>query len=420
MGSHVAIIKAELITIGDELLYGQTVDTNAVFIGEKLAEAGIELKYHTTVGDEAEPLLVALGQALSRVDVILTTGGLGPTHDDITKKVICKFFKRQLVFHEDILKELESKYKEQGIKMPPINQNQALLPQGAKFLDNKIGSALGILIEEADRTFIAMPGVPSEMKSMLVEEVIPLLNKMTSGEIILHRKIRTIGIIESAIYEKVKDIVEKKSPVKIAFLPSFRGVDIRFTVKAGNSDLANKAIEDIEQQFADRLKKYIFGYNNDELPEIIGRLLNERKLTIAAAESCTGGLLGKLFTDIPGSSAYYLGGVIAYNNSLKEKLLQVPALTLERHGAVSAETAKYMAEGVRNLAGASIGLSITGIAGPAGQTPEKPLGLTYVGLTAANLTSAREFHYGTTRDRNRLRAAYSAMDMVRRYLLGIE
>jgi len=413
------LIKAELITIGDELLYGHVLDTNASFIGEKVAEAGIELVYHTTVGDQAENLINAIAQAMNRVDIVLTTGGLGPTHDDITKKIICKYFKRQLVFHEEILKELEKKYKAQGIKMPAINQNQALLPQGAKFLENSIGSALGIVIEEHGKTFVSMPGVPSEMKLMVTEQLMPLLKKLALGQVISHRKLRTIGIMESVIFEKVKDIVEEKSIIEIAFLPSFRGVDIRLTAKAKDGAEAKQAIEALEARFTERIGKYIFGYDNEELPDIIGKLLRERNATIAVAESCTGGLLGKLFTDIPGSSEYFLGGVIAYSNDIKTKILNVPALTLERHGAVSAETARHMADGVRNLTGAMIGVSITGVAGPTGGTLEKPVGLTYVGLATPDGLKSKDLHYGKDRERNRQRAAYSAMDVVRRYLKNI-
>ncbi|MCP4582955.1 MAG: competence/damage-inducible protein A [candidate division Zixibacteria bacterium] len=413
-------MRAELITIGDELLYGHVLDTNAAYIGEKIAEAGVDLIYHTTVGDRSELMINAIAQAMNRADIVLTTGGLGPTHDDITKKIVCKYFKRQLVFHEDILKELEKKYSAQGINMPPINQNQALLPQGAKFLENRIGSALGIVIEEHGKTLVAMPGVPTEMRLMVDEQLIPMLKKKTPDQVIIHRKLRTIGIVESAIFEKVKSIVEDKSKIDIAFLPSFRGVDIRLTAKSDDEKKAREAIEVIETRFTEKLGKYIFGFDNDELPDLIGRLLVSRNQTVAVAESCTGGMLGKLFTDIPGSSDYFLGGVIAYSDELKTKILSVPAITIERHGAVSAETAKHMAEGARKLTGASIGISLTGIAGPDGGTEEKPVGLTYIGLATPDGVKAKDFHYGKQRKRNRQRAAFSALDMIRRYLKSIE
>jgi nicotinamide-nucleotide amidase len=413
-------MKAELITIGDELLYGHVLDTNAAYIGEKLTEAGIELIYHNTVGDKAEHMINAIAQAMNRADIVLTTGGLGPTHDDITKKIVCKYFKRQLVFHEDILKELQQKYTAQGLTMPAINQNQALQPQGAKFLENKIGSALGIFIEEHGKTFVSMPGVPTELKLMVDEQLGPILKSKSTGRVIIHRKLRTIGIFESAIFQKVKSIIEEKDKIDIAFLPSFRGVDIRLTTKSDNEEKAREAIDNIEARFTEKLGKYIFGYDNDELPDLIGKSLISRGQTVAVAESCTGGLLGKIFTDIPGSSQYFLGGVIAYSNDIKSRILNVPTTTLEKYGAVSAETAKSMAEGLQNLTGASIGISITGIAGPDGGTEEKPVGLTYIGLATPDDTKVKEFHYGQQRKRNRQRAAYSALDMIRRYLKGIE
>ena len=413
-------MKAELITIGDELLYGHTIDTNAAFIGEKIAEAGIELVYHTTVGDEPGSMLNAFALAMNRSDIVLTTGGLGPTHDDITKKVICKYFKRQLVFHEEILVELEKRYKTMGIKMPPINQNQALLPQGANFLRNRIGSALGIVMEERGRIFVSMPGVPSEMEIMVVEEVIPFLTKKIGGQAIVHRRLRTFGLMESALYEKVKNIVEEKSIVSIAFLPGYHGVDIRLTAKSAKKDEARRIISDMEKRFLEKIGDYVYGFDTDELPAIIGKILAERKMTIAVAESCTGGLLGKMITDIPGASAYFLGGVIAYANAIKMKLLHVPSETLENYGAVSEQTAVSMAEGVRKLTGADIGVSITGIAGPDGGTAEKPVGLVLVGISAVGRSEVKQFKYGLSRERTRNRSAYAALDMVRRFLQSLK
>lgn len=413
-------MRAELITIGDELLFGQTIDTNAAFIGEKFAEARVELAYHTTVGDQAEDLIGAIGLAMNRVDFVLITGGLGPTHDDITKKVLCKFFKRQLVFHEDILKSLEKRYSDLGIIMPPINQNQALLPQGAKLIENKVGSALGMIFEERGKTLVSVPGVPAEMEAMVTDSIIPMLLQKSGGQIIIHRKIRTIGIMESAIFEKVKDIIDEKSFIKVAFLPSYKGVDIRLTASTDDRAKAESAINELTEKYKNRIGKYIFGYDNDELPAIIGFLLNEKKLTLAVAESCTGGLLGKTITDISGSSAYFKGGVISYANEIKIDLLNVPPVAIEAHGAVSSETAKFMAEGVRERCGADIGVGITGVAGPAGGTPDKPVGLVYIGLASANDTITKEYRFKSNRAATRLRSTYAALDMIRKHLLEIE
>lgn len=413
-------MRAELITIGDELLFGQTIDTNAAFIGEKFAEAGIELAYHTTVGDQADDLISAIGLAMNRVDFVLTTGGLGPTHDDITKKVICKFFKRQLVFHEDILKSLEKRYSELGITMPPINQNQALLPQGAKLIENKVGSALGMIFEERGKTLVSVPGVPAEMEAMVTDSIVPMLLQKSAGQVIVHRKLRTIGIMESAIFEKVKDIIDEKSFIKIAFLPSYKGVDIRLTARTDNRAKAETALAELDQKYRERIGKYIFGYDNDELPAIVGFLLTEKKQTLAVAESCTGGLLGKTITDISGSSAYFKGGVISYSNEIKIDLLNVPPVAIEAHGAVSSETARFMAEGVKEGCGADIGVATTGIAGPTGGTPEKPVGLVYIALASSKETRIKEFRFKSNRAATRIRSTYAALDMIRKHLLEIE
>lgn len=414
------MIKAELITIGDELIYGHTVDTNAAFIGQRLTEIGVDLAYHTTVADNPKRMLNAISTAINRADVVLTTGGLGPTHDDITKKVICKYYKRQLVFHEDVLAELEKKYAKIGIKMPLINQNQALLPQGASFLDNKIGSALGIVFDERGKLFVAMPGVPKEMKLMVTDELIPLLKKRIGDEVIYHRRLNTVGIIESEIFEKVKDLIEEKSSITIAFLPAAKGVTLRLTCSGNDIETAKQKIDKLEQSFNERIGEYIYGYDDQTLPEVIGEMLVASQNTLAIAESCTGGYLGKILTDIPGSSRYFLGGVISYANALKAEILSVPDTTLEQYGAVSEQTAIAMAEGVRKITGADYGISITGIAGPTGDTPDKPVGLTYIGLVNKDSSFAKKFYFGPVRERNRERAAHYALDILRRHIKGIK
>lgn len=359
-----------------------------------------------------------------RSDLVITTGGLGPTNDDLTKKAICKYFKRPLVFHENILKIVEDRFKARGIKMPAINQNQALLPQGAEFIDNERGSAVGIVIEEEGHLFVSTPGVPDEMKPMITGWVADAIRKRSGGLVTIHRKLRTVGIFESALYEKIADLVESKGPsgseekLGVAFLPSWRGVDIRLSIATRNRAEGKRQVDELEARIKERVGKYIYGYDDDNLPQTVGRLLKERKMKLAVAESCTGGLLGKILSDIPGSSEYFLGGVIAYSNALKTKLLSVPEEVLAKFGAVSVECACSMAEGARRGAGADIAVSITGIAGPDGGTPEKPVGLVYIGLSTADGTTAVEHNFGAGRERNRERAATAALDMVRRKLMG--
>lgn len=394
-----------------------------------MTAAGAQVVWRTTVGDDLETITEAIARAMQRAGLVITTGGLGPTNDDITKKAICKYFKRPLIFYDKILKKIEARFKQRGLTMPAINQNQALLPQAAEFIDNPVGSAVGIAIKEEDRLFVATPGVPSEMEPMIEGWVTDAIKKR-SGEIVtIHRKLRTVGIIESVLYEKIADLIDIKvqtgrteraagdEKITVAFLPSWKGVDIRLTTVTKDEDQSRQKIEELENKITERIGKYIYGYDDDSLADVIGRMLSEKHLTIAVAESCTGGLLGKIITDIPGSSDYFAGGVIAYSNELKIKLLLVPQIILEKHGAVSEECARYMAEGAVQNLGANIGVSVTGIAGPSGGTDEKPVGIVFVGLSVAGETRVKEFRFGNDRERNRERSAVVALDMVRRYLM---
>jgi nicotinamide-nucleotide amidase len=311
------------------------------------------------------------------------------------------------------------------MEMPAINQNQALLPQGATFIDNEVGSAVGIAIEEDGRMFVAVPGVPSEMRLMVEDWITDEIRKRSGGIVTIHKKLRTVGIIESALYEKVADVIDPKkqkreSKISVAFLPSWRGVDMRLTVTTRDEEAARKNIDALEEKIAERIGKYLYSRGDEDLPKVVGELLKSKRMTLAVAESCTGGLLGKMITDVPGSSDYFLGGVIAYSNELKMKLLSVPQIILEKYGAVSKECASYMAEGVIQSLGANIGISITGVAGPTGGTDEKPVGLVYVGLAVSGDTKVKECRFGNHRENNRDRSAVTALDMVRRYLQRIE
>jgi nicotinamide-nucleotide amidase len=385
--------------------------------------------WHTTVGDDLETITDAIARALQRADLVITTGGLGPTSDDVTKKAICRYFKRPLIFYDKILKKIEERFRQRGLTMPAINQNQALLPQAAEFIDNPVGSAVGIAIEEEDKLFVAIPGVPSEMKPMIEGWMTEAIKKRSGELVTIHRKLRTVGIIESALYEKIADLIDPRAQttsagrsagdekISVGFLPYWRGVDIRLTALTKDEDQSRRKMEELEKKITERIGKYIYGYDDDSLPQMVGSMLRDRHLTMAVAESCTGGLLAKMITDIPGSSDYFAGGVIAYSNELKMKLLSVPQIILEKYGAVSDECARYMAEGAVQNLGANIGVSITGVAGPSGGTDEKPVGTVYIGLSASGKTQSREHRLGTLRDRNRERSAILALDMVRRYLL---
>ncbi|MEE9442744.1 MAG: competence/damage-inducible protein A [candidate division Zixibacteria bacterium] len=410
----------EIITIGDELLYGSRIDTNSAFLGQRLDSIGLDIKYKSSTGDKMDQLVEAINLGLRRANVVITTGGLGPTDDDITKKAICKVFKRNLIFHEDILTSLQKRFADRDLKMPAINQNQALLPQGARFLANKTGSALGIVIEERGKFFCAMPGVPIEMRTMTDEELLPMLQGQMGNLIIRRHRMRTTGIIESALAEKIRPALNFAEGVSLAYLPSYKGVDLCIKGSGTIAEEVESGVRLLADGIRARADKYIYTEDDRELEEVIGQILTEKGMTLAVAESCTGGLLGARITSVPGSSNYFPGGVIAYANDVKINKLGVPRDVLERFGAVSAETAKAMASGLVKLFGADMGVSITGIAGPGGGTEEKPVGTVFIGLAAGERVHYRKFNLSLDREINRERAVATALNMVRKELLGID
>ena len=409
-------MKAEIITIGDELLYGHVQDTNSSFIGESLTGEGIEVVFKTSVGDDINRITEALDVARTRAEVIIASGGLGPTQDDLTKKAVVKAFKRNLIFHQEILKQIEESFQKRGRPMPKVNQNQALIPQGAKALSNHWGVAPGIFIEDGKTLFFAVPGVPAEMKWMVENEILPALRERKPQHFILHRKLKTTGISESAIYEEIEKLIDPKEEVRVAFLPGYLGVDIRLTARSEDEPQAQVKIDELDQKIREALGDYVYGTGNQDLEEVVGRLLSERKQTIAVAESCTGGLIGAKITNVSGSSEYFERGVITYSNRAKTQLLKVPSEMIERHGAVSEQVAILMAEGVKKLAKTDYGLSVTGVAGPTGGTSQKPVGLVFVGFAHENDSFARKFTFGEDRNVNRERAAQAALNLVRLFL----
>lgn len=402
-------MKAEIVTIGDEILLGQTIDTNSAYISRKLSQLGIDVNYKTSVGDEIKNISEALTTALSRADLVIATGGLGPTNDDITKKAIVKVFKRNLVFHEEILAEVEESFRKRGVEMPKINQNQALLPQGSKAIPNHFGSAPGIFIQEEDKIFFALPGVPLEMRSMIESDVLKILDKTTEIKV-FERKIKTTGTPESAVYERIKSVLTTGSEVKVAFLPSSLGVDIRLNSKS------DEKLAALENKIKEILGDSVYGEGDITLEEVVGRLLKDKRKTISVAESCTGGLIGKRFTNVSGSSDYFDSGVISYSNESKIKLLKVDQDMIEKHGAVSEQVAILMAEGIRRISKTDYGLSATGVAGPTGGTAEKPVGLVWIGFAHENDSFAKKFLFGEDRETNRQGAAQAALNLVRLFL----
>ena len=412
----------EIVTIGDELLLGETVDHNSAWLGRVLASAGIRVRRRATVGDDAAGIRDAVGQALERTGVVLCTGGLGPTRDDLTKPVVAELFGRDLVLDEALLEQLDRRFSERGIRMAAINRTQAEVPRGATVFPNSRGTAPGLALEDAEgRLAILLPGVPHEMRALVLEHVLPFLQARwpARGRPIVHRRLRTTGIPESTLAERIDDLVAGFAPLAVAFLPAATGVDIRLTSWGALDEAeAVRAIDAAEALLRERIGRYIYGRDDEDLVDAVAREMTARGLTLALAESCTGGLVAKRLTDRPGASDYLFGGVVAYANRAKEVFLGVRPETLAAHGAVSEETAREMVEGALRTTGADAALAITGIAGPGGGTEAKPVGTVWIAAALGDRRDVRRFRFGGDREEIRERSAQAALAMLYTMLRG--
>lgn len=417
--------RVELITIGDELLLGFTIDTNAAHISRELAAAGIEVVRRTTVADASQAIAEAVREALDRTGAVITTGGLGPTSDDLTKPAIARLFGREIKLDEQIASALEKRWRArfpQGT-FPKTNLSQAEVPVGARILTNRHGSAPGIWLEDDRGRWVAMmPGVPREMRGMLAEELLPAIKSRSpdADTSVVSGTLRTTGIAESAVAEKLGGdflarIGEEFRQLSLAYLPGVAGVDLRVTARGLPRERSVQLVRDAVLKLREHVSAYAYGEGEDDLAAVVIARCRELGLKLVVAESCTGGMIGERITNVPGSSDTFLGGVIAYDNEVKVDLIGVSPGTLQRHGAVSEEVALEMAAGVKAKLKADVGISVTGIAGPAGGTPEKPVGLVWIAVDARE-AKARRFHLIGDRTEIRQRAAQAALEMVRRAL----
>lgn len=416
-------MKAEVISIGDELLIGQVINSNQAFIAEKLNSIGISVGKMTTVGDDESSILQSFADALASHDLVLVTGGLGPTHDDITRTAACKFFDTDLVVNEEALQRVREFFEKRGVHPGKINEDQALVPRNCTIIQNHHGTAPGFLFERNGRSLIAMPGVPFEMKAMVENQVLPFFAARATGLVIQHRTLKTTGIGESFLAEQIGDVstlLGSDDGVTLAFLPGPTGTRLRITATAKNTEDAGKKIRLVENRIRSKAGKYIYAVNEEELEHVIGKLLQERRLTIAVAESCTGGLIADRITDVPGSSNYFERSYVTYSNEAKSADLGVPSSLILQHGAVSREVAEAMAACVRTKSNSDIGLSTTGIAGPSGGSEEKPVGLVWIGYSDRTETLALRFNFGDNRRRTKERASQAALELLRRKLLKID
>ncbi|MBI2996001.1 MAG: competence/damage-inducible protein A [Candidatus Melainabacteria bacterium] len=398
-------MKAEIISVGTELLLGQITNTNASYLAQELKSLGIESHFQSTVGDNVERIHEVLNQALNRADLIITTGGLGPTPDDLTHEAISSFFKTKLFLDKKVLKNIKEKFYLKGYKkMPTMNIKQAYKPKDAKWIPNKLGTANGIKwrIRDGNVLIMTFPGVPRELYHMWEDTAKPYLKKLTGKNVIYSRTLKFTGIGESALADKIKSYFNLQNPT-VAPYASIGEVKIRITSKEKSLKKAKKLVQKVTNKILKKTKKYFFGKDNDTLESLVAKKLTTQNKTIAIAESCTGGLLSKRLTDIPGSSKYIKLNVVTYSNEAKNKILNVPQKLLTKYGAVSFQVAKAMAIGVKKLAKTNLGLSITGIAGPSGSTKTKPVGLVYFGLAKENKIKTIKMLFGKNSIREEIR-----------------
>lgn len=412
------MLQAEIIAIGSELLTPYRSDTNSLWLTSQLNALGISLRQKTIVGDDEQCLEDALRDALKRSSMIISTGGLGPTEDDITRKVFSRVLKRPLILHQDILDHIRKLFESRNLKMSSNNERQALVPRGAEVLRNPNGTAPGILIREGTQVIAMLPGPPREMQPMFTNYVRPVLEPLAGGKRLRQRVMRVSGMGESAVDNLIAPVYSRYTNPLTTILFNRTDIEIHLTASAQTDTEADRLIDEVAVQIEEKLGENLFAHQGETMEQVMALKLTVKGYTIATAESCTGGLLAMRLTEVPGSSKYFLQGVVSYSNQSKTDLLGVSPELIETQGAVSPEVAEAMARGIKQRSGATIGVGITGIAGPDGGSPEKPVGLVYVGLADDVSVSHKKLLLPGDRERIRWLTSQAAMDLVRRrYLL---
>ncbi len=412
-------MKAFIISVGEEMLIGQTVNTNAAWMASILNDTGIGVEEIRVITDDRDAIYSTLQDGLARCPLVLITGGLGPTRDDVTRDVLCHFFDSQLALNQAVLDDITKYLKDRGRQVSDLNRDQAMVPDKADIIQNPLGTAPGFWFKSADKQCIAMPGVPYEMKEMMSRHVVPALQRKGRDYYIMHKTVLTHGIGESDLARLI-GAWENNLPkdIQLAYLPSTGIVKLRLTAKGGDQQLLETHVNQQVKTLKEIIPQYIWGYDDDTLEKVVGEMLKKLGSSLATAESCTGGYVAHRITGVPGSSAYFAGSIIAYDNSVKEHLLHVPAEMIKHHGAVSREVAEAMATGVNDTMNTHYGIGITGIAGPEGGTEEKPVGTTWIAVgTKGGKVISRKFQFGDNRERNIIRAGNAALAMLREHLL---
>ncbi|HTQ62401.1 MAG TPA: competence/damage-inducible protein A [Candidatus Solibacter sp.] len=410
-------MKAEIIAVGSELLTPDRLDTNSLFLTEELNKIGIEVLRKTIVGDNHDLLSEAFRDALNRVPLIISSGGLGPTEDDLTRETVAELLGRKLRRNDEILRYIEGRFRSLNREMPEVNVRQAMIPEGAEILENPRGTAPGLWLEDAGRSIVLLPGPPRELKPLFREQVLPRLERRVSGVRMFHREIRVTGLGESLVEQRVLSIYKRYPEVTTTVLAAPGETQLHLRMWTDDAEHAKKTLDEIVKGFEIALTDRIFSEDGTSLEEVIAAELTMHNATISAAESCTGGLLAQRLTSIAGSSSYFLGGVVCYSNELKTAWAGVPPELIQAKGAVSAEVAIALAEGIRRRVGSTFGLGITGIAGPGGGSEEKPVGTVHIALSHAGGVNERGVRFPGDREAVRFQASQVALDMVRVHFL---
>lgn len=412
-------MKASIITIGTEILIGQIIDTNSAYLGEKLGDAGVDVVSRFAISDIKKDMIDALSRAQEDSDLVILTGGLGPTKDDITKVVLAEYFGREMYYDESQFKILKAFFKQLGRETTKAHENQCYFPEGVTFLANELGTAPGMLFTHEDTQFISMPGVPYEMKSIFDNHVLPMILAKREN-FLIHYTIQTAGQGESVLAEMIEDIEDNlPSHMALAYLPSLGKVRIRVSGSGKDEEKLEQEVNEVAQQIISRMEKYVFGKNEDTLESTLGELLAEKGLTIGCAESCTGGSISRLIASVPGSSRYFEGSIVSYSNELKEEILGVKKNSLIEHGAVSQQVVEEMIDGALKILGTDCAIAVSGIAGPTGGTPTKPVGTIFVGVGNAEKKYVKKLQLTKNRDKNIEYTSYAAMNLMRLFILDL-
>ncbi len=409
-------MNAEIIAVGSELLTPHRLDTNSLYLTEKLNSIGIEVRFKTVVGDVPEHLTAAFNSALGRSDLIIAIGGLGPTEDDINRQVVSEVLGRPLCEVPEVTERIAARYARTGRQMPHNNVRQALIPEGAEWLENKNGTAPGIWIEHEQKIIVMLPGPPRELEALFNAQCLPRLKKRVPGEQIETRVLKVMGLPESEVDERIAPLYKTYRNPVTTILSSAGAIEVHLRAHAPSKKEAENRVAELSEKIELALGDHVFSTQGETLEEVVGMYLVMKQKTLATAESCTGGMLSERLTRVPGSSDFFLGGAVCYSNPLKTQLAGVPSALIQDHGAVSRPVAQALAEGIRLRTKASVGVGITGIAGPGGGTPEKPVGLVFIGVADKRGTEVREFRFPGDRERVRLLSTQFALEMLRRRL----